>query len=635
MSVTIRSIPSPVVLASLTAALVALGGPPAARADALAHRDAQDIGATPAAQLVSSSLILKVKHPELLERFVALTQEPGLPTFHRFLSVREFAALFAPSPGEIATITRYLNSFGITVTDVLADRLVIHASGTVDAFQRAFTVDMHEFVTPQGQRFRRPMHGPQIPVLLRDLVIAVGGFSTEPMFHPNVRSAAALAPAIAPPPVVLPQPGATATGRPGSFTVGDFATQYNVNPLYAAGLDGRGRTVGVVTLANFLPADALAYWNMIGLRVDPDRITQVHVDGGGLLSTAADSIETALDVEQAGGVAPGAKVVVYDAPNDDQGFIDLFYQAASDNLVDSLSCSWGLAEPFFFEALRGTDVTAEFAAFHQAFLEAAAQGISVFVASLDNGAYDINQSGFNASFSNTLSVDHPSDDPAVTAAGGTTLPVVLTAGPGTPDLVVPTEQVWAWDYIENYLVALFGDVSLHAEFPFGTGGGVSVVFDVPWYQKRTPGIRTSEPNQSVVLFPQSPTPQHLLDLPAGFAGRNVPDISANADPETGYLVVSSIDGGLISGFGGTSFVAPQLNGVSALISQQVGTRLGLWNPMLYRYQRDLMGSASSPIVDITGGTNWFYAGVPGYEPGAGLGVLNVANLAAAIARDAR
>ena len=80
----------------------------------------------------------------------------------------------------------------------------------------------------------------------------------------------------------------------------------------------------------------------------------------------------------------------------------------------------------------------------------------------------------------------------------------------------------------------------------------------------------------------------LLDLPAHFAGRNLPDVSLNADPETGYLLFSTEDGGLIAGHGGTSFVAPQLNGISALISQATGGgRLGLWNPMLYRFKRDL------------------------------------------------
>jgi len=88
--------------------------------------------------------------------------------------------------------------------------------------------------------------------------------------------------------------------------------------------------------------------------------------------------------------------------------------------------------------------------------------------------------------------------------------------------------------------------------------------------------------------------------------------------------------------GGTSFVAPQLNGISALISSATGGgRLGLWNPMLYRFKDSFGASKKSPIVDITAGDNWFYSGVRGYEPGAGLGVLNVANLAAAVAKERR
>lgn len=619
------------VLSSAVVAFVALCAPSAANATPLVpHTQAQDIGPTPAAETVTSSLVLKVRNPALLETFVALSQEPFLPTFHKFLSVREFADLFAPSHADIANITRYLNSFGITVTEVYADRLLIHASGTADAFNQAFSVDMHEFTTP-GKQFRRPRHAPRIPLLLRDLLVAVGGFSTEPMAHPMNMSASVLSPAIAPPPVVLPQGGAIATGVPGSFTVGDFANLYNVNPLYDAAVDGTGRTVGIATLANFLPSDALAYWSLIGLNVDQNRITQVHVDGGGELSGAAGSGETALDVEQSGGLAPGAKVVVYDAPNTGAGFIDMFYKAASDNLVDSLSCSWGEPEEFFFEAVGGVDATAELVAFHQAFLESAAQGISVFVAAGDAGAFDINRSGFNTPVLNALTVDHPAGDPAVTAAGGTTTPVTLNFRGATAPLVVPTEQIWGWDYIENFFVAQFGDSFLHFLFPTGGGGGVSIAFDVPAYQRDTHGIRRSEPNQSIIFDDGSGSgPQDLMDLPAHFAGRNVPDISADADPESGYLLLSTPDGGLLSGFGGTSFVAPQLNGVSALISQHAGTRLGLWNPMLYRFQRTFAGRSDSPIVDITAGDNFFYSGVRGFEPGAGLGVLNVANLAAAV-----
>jgi kumamolisin len=592
---------------------------------AQAQQQEQDLGPTAAAQTITASLVLKVKHPDLLESFVASSQDPNSPLFHRFLSLHDFTSVFSPSASDIATITKYLKQFDITVTEVYADRLVIKATGTADAFDRAFSVDMHDFAKGR-KRFHRPRHRPQIPLLLQDLLVAIAGLSNEARFRPMNRNAAAARTPLRVPPPVLPPHGAIATGVPGSYTVGDAANLYNINPLYKAHIDGRGRTIGIATLANFLPDDAFTYWSLIGLKVNPNRLTQVHVDGGGDLSADAGSGETSLDVEQSGGLAPGAKIIVYDAPNTDAGFIDMFYKAASDNLVDSLSVSWGSAEEYYFEAVTGTDFTAELLALHQAFLESAAQGISVFSASGDGGAYDINEA-FNDPVLNVLTVDEPSADPAITSAGGTTTPVILTAGPEFPDLVVSSEQVWGWDYIENYLVEN-GLAPEHVLFPVGGGGGVSIFWPRPAYQSQTAGIRKSEPGQSVVFEGED-----LLDLPARFAGRNLPDVSLNADPFTGYLLYSTLDGGLQAGVGGTSFVAPQLNGISALLAQSVGSRIGLWNPMLYRYKKVYGYGRSSPLVDIVAGDNWFYNGVPGYEPGAGLGVLNVANLAKAVARD--
>ena len=617
---------------SLAGALGALLAPSAASATPTLPL-ATDLGPSPAAETITVSLVLKVKHPDALEAFVAATQEPGSAAYHRFLSVNEFAALFSPSQTEINIITRFLNGFGITVNEVYADRLLIKATGTADQFNQAFNVDMHD-VQEHGRRFHRHHRNPLIPILLRDLLVSVEGLSNEPKFAHRHHSVVSSSPLAAPAPV-LPHGGAIATGVPGSFTVGDVANLYNINPLYNAHIDGTGRTVGIVTLAGFDPADAFTYWNLIGLSVDPHRITQVHVDGGGEISADAGTGETCLDVEQSGGLAPGAKMVVYDAPNSDAGFIDLFYKAASDNLVDTMSVSWGLAEVFFQEAVVGTDRTPQEIAFHQAFLEAAAQGISVFAASGDSGAFDINDA-FNSPVANVLTVDHPAADPAITAAGGTTVPLTLNAGPGTPDLVVSQEQVWGWDYIENYLVAVFGDSFLHALFPAGGGGGVSSFWRAPAYQRGVQGIRRTERNQSIIFDDGSGGgPVDLLDLPANFPGRNVPDVSLNADPFSGYLLFSTPDGGLISGFGGTSFVAPQLNGIAALVSQKAGgKRLGLVNPMLYRFKRTTTG-ANAALVDITAGDNWFYNGVRGYNPGSGLGVLNVANFAAAVDRERR
>jgi subtilase family serine protease len=198
--------------------------------------------------------------------------------------------------------------------------------------------------------------------------------------------------------------------------------------------------------------------------------------------------------------------------------------------------------------------------------------------------------------------------------------------PNTPPLVVSTQQVWGWDYLQNYLVKYVGSKYENALFPAGGGGGVSIFWRLPDYQEKTPGIRRSERGQSVVSQNQD-----LLNLPAHFRGRNLPDVALNADPESGYILVSTEDGGVLPGYGGTSFVAPQLNGISALISQALGgRRIGLWNPMLYRFQLFYGYGKASPFVDITQGDNWFYSGVPGYEPGAGLGVLDVTKLTLAV-----
>lgn len=272
-------------------------------------------------------------------------------------------------------------------------------------------------------------------------------------------------------------------------------------------------------------------------------------------------------------------------------------------------------------------------ALRQGFLELAAQGISAFASAGDSGAYDANShynEGDGFPLNNVLSVDSPAADPAITAAGGTTRPFVLPAVdfpppppplppiPSTaPPLIVTTEQVWGWDYLQNYTVEFGGPAYQNFFFPVGGGGGVSIYWPLPAYQRHTPGIRRSEPGQSAISQGQD-----LLNLPANFAGRNVPDVSLNADPFSGYEIISTENSGLLIGYGGTSFVGPQLNGISALISQATGGgRIGLWNPMLYRFQQVYAYGNASPLVDITKGDNWFYYGIPGYEPGAGLGVL--------------
>ena len=121
------------------------------------------------------------------------------------------------------------------------------------------------------------------------------------------------------------------------------------------------------------------------------------------------------------------------------------------------------------------------------------------------------------------------------------------------------------------------------------------------------------------------------DLPAHFPGRNVPDISANADPFTGYQIYYTSDQngfGIIQGYGGTSFVAPELNGVAILIDEYVHGRVGLLNGPLYNLARGTGYHGSHPILKaVKYGNNDFYYGSAGYNPGAGLGVIDVTILA--------
>jgi subtilase family serine protease len=157
---------------------------------------------------------------------------------------------------------------------------------------------------------------------------------------------------------------------------------------------------------------------------------------------------------------------------------------------------------------------------------------------------------------------------------------------------------------------------------------VSIIFGRPLYQDLLPGVQRSQPGQTWVLAGQP-----IFALPANFAGRNVPDISFNADPQTGYQFYYTSDKtgfGIGIFLGGTSFGAPQMNGLTSLMGDYLHeSRLGLLNFALYGLAHSGRGykGAGAPLRVISQGDNWFYTGRNGYSPAAGLGVLDVANLA--------
>jgi kumamolisin len=611
-----------------------------------AATDLGELKALSATTPISVTLALTMRDPSGAEKLLVALHTPGNPQFHKFLSVDEFTARFAPSDADVANVVAVLGTFGLKTERASATTL--HATGLPADMERAFSVSLHGYAVPAhdsvtGYNYHAPVGRVTIPADIASSVVAVFGLDSRPTFRPRHLSA------VNGP--IRPQAAPSVGGGTnfGTLTVLDFAHQYDVQPLYTAGVNGTGSTLAIVTLAAFTPSDAFAYWAALGLTVNAGRITVVNVDGGpGAPSDASGSSETTLDVEQSGGIAPGANIIVYQAPNTNQGFLDAFAAAVTANTAQTISTSWGFWE--WFNNLANAPVTdpmsgltvSDLQATHEQLLQAGIQGQTWFAAAGDGGAYDVNHdlNCFPISSvpcTNVVSADYPASDPAITAAGGTTLPgpqvfCLNMACTQTLTINVANERVWGWDYLRPLCDALGIHNTIKCGiFAVGGGGAVSVFWSVPSYQNGLTGVLLSPPGQSFIQGGID-----FFDLPAGFAGRNVPDLSFNADPDTGYDIFytsSSFGFGVLTFFGGTSFVAPQLNGVSALLYQYVGgKRIGLLNFPVY--QMLASGQAykkpHAPIHAIGYGNNWFYNGTNGYNPAAGAGTMDVWNFAQAL-----
>jgi subtilase family serine protease len=595
---------------------------------------------------LSLTLPLKLRNAAAADALLKSISDKTSANYHQFLTPAQFRAQFGASDDDVASVAAYLATYGLNAQRSGATALKV--TGSREDVQRAFKVTLHDYlVAAHGGvpefHFQAPATAATMPAEISAVVAGVLGLNTRPAFAPHYRQGASRLPKIA--------ETAKGTGliNPfGSLTVADFDEYYDVTPLSAKGITGKGRTIGIVTLANFTPSDALKYWKSVGLKVSPDRIKVIAVDGGaGPPSDASGSGETALDVEQSGGVAPGADIIVYQAPNTDQAFVDAFVEAVESNKADSISTSWGEWE--WFDNLLNAPVTdpytgktvSDLTAFHQIFLQAALQGQTLFAASGDSGAYDANDGMSPPDYSLALSVDSPASDPYITAAGGTTLPGKQTfSAKGLPTLVIdiPKERVWSWDYLEPLCAAPYENPPLDPVdcgiFPVGSGGGVSFESSLPFYQAGISGVQKTASYQSLIDEDTIP-PTTILDLPAGYVGRNVPDVSFNADPYTGYELYYTSDQtgfSILTFNGGTSFVGPQLNGVIGLIGQYLGHRIGLLNVPLYEIQKasGAHPGKDAPLRVIDSGNNDYYDGRDGYSPAVGVGTLDVSNFAEAL-----
>jgi kumamolisin len=636
-------------LAGVLAAAVAANAAPYPHGGTPAAADLGAISAADRSAPMSVTIALKPNNSQQLEELVESVYTQGSPRYHQFLSAQQFRDQFGPSADTIASVTHYFEAAGLKVTRSASAQLRL--TGSAAAIERAFAVQLHAYAvaataaTPAYQ-FRAPLAEPQLDSAIAASVHGIFGLDTRPHLIPHSRQAARM-------PAPSHESDSKGTLNPfGFLTVADFGHVYNVDPLYRQGISGHGRTIGIVTFAAFTPSDAFAYWASLGLNVAADRITEVEVDGGsGPPSDDSGSFETTLDVEQSGGIAPGAKMVVYEGPNTNQAFIDTFAEAIDANAADTISTSWGEWELFDSSNPFGNGpvsnpvtggMTSTLRAMNDLLLQAALQGQSMFAAAGDAGAWD-EVGELPAGYSNVISVDDPGVQPFMTSAGGTTLPgkQVYTGAPlpagVTFTIDLAHEQAWGWDYLEPLCVAqgFAPPVAITCGlFPGGGGGGVSLYFPRPFYQQGIPGMADTVAHQKLIFTDPPSAPQLIASLRAGFAGRNVPDISVNADPQTGYVVAytSNVSGFSFAPFwGGTSFSAPQLNGVTSLLAQGTHHRVGLLNVPLYLLLRESgAGPGRDGLRDITSGDNWHWFAQPGYDQASGVGVPDVANLLEAL-----
>ena len=621
----------------VAAALLAAGAVPSVEAAVPAAGQSKiikaplvDLGVAPSDAVQTIALSLPLRNAAALDTFIASTVDPASANFRNFLTTAQFADAYGATPDTVAKVTAFLAANGIAVGEVSDSRLLVTATATNAQLSSLFGTAIHSY-SQGGDVFQRPVGAVVLPLGLKGLAQSVTGLDTQPLAHSNVKylprkGALAAEPT---PPVQSLDGNVVITNDPGYLTTGDVLNTYKGLALPARGVTGAGTTLGIMTFAGFSQSDAYAYWSAIGQPVLANRITEIGVAGHKASPADNGADETSLDVQQAGGLAPRAKIRVYEAANSRVGALQLYSKAINDNLCDTLSISWGQAEI--------GEYTEDFAVYDQMFKQAAAQGTPIMASSGDSGAYDINRSTYlYPQFTALLTVDFPASHPLVLAAGGTTLPISIQMLHGT--VTVPTERPWAWDYFRDYYVGNYGQSVYYSEvFPVGAGGGVSVVYGVPSYQAGLAGVKKSSTGQSMFgpIYYNATTQTFsgpigdYIDMPGNFAGRNVPDVSLNADPNTGYYLVFGNQ--LYAGGGGTSFVAPQLNGIFSLITQQAGKRLGLLHPQLYNAFRSMGYGTGSPFRAVGAGTNLYYTATNGYNPAAGLGVLNIDNLSKVLA----
>lgn len=579
----------PHIACSLAALLMTGVAMPALANEPLADKfiDAQDLGPIDAATPMTAVVWLKRQNQSGLDQAVAQRYDKTSPTYHQWLTPAE-AASFGPKSQDVAAAQASLRALGLKVETVSSDGTAIKVSATADKMQAAFDTAIHVHKPRQsgGATFFASVAAPRYQGAHPELINTVSGL-TQTRAKPFVLrqvdlSTGLVTPGVSAQAAANPLSAFTAdcfgprftakwsgfgvttvfggsgevadtfkgptylniasTTRPTcAYTAGQVAAHYGLDQVFARGLTGKGQTIVIVDAfgSPTIQADANAFSQAMGLPALHENNFQIVFPGGQPTTTDSGwATETTLDVEWAHAVAPGAKIVLVVAPTNedsDLSFADNY--AVVNRLGSVISNSFGSPEAAFASA----DGLAVAQLYSNVFELAAATGISVNVATGDSGDFGVGTPVGAASI--------PADSPFATGVGGTSINVPSNSG--------PVDSAWGIDVTD------LG--TLHSPLPTpeilgflqGGGGGESAILAKPSFQNKLPG-----------------------------SGRQLPDVSYLADPQTGAIVVQTIppsQGGTGTEFfvvGGTSLAAPMFAAMWALADEAAGESLGQAAPAL-------------------------------------------------------
>jgi subtilase family serine protease len=514
-------------------------------------RLATDMGEAPADTLLSSvSLRFNMTSAQTaaLDQLLSDQQNPKSPRYHQWLTPETYAAQFGLSAADLATVTAYLQSQGLTVTSVARSHSFVMVSGTAAQIGRAFGTTLHK-VSLNGEQHIANLNEPSLPAPIAGVTRGITGLN-DFRLKPHVRAHQVLA------------PNYTSSTSGNHYLVpGDIYTIYDINPLLTNSINGAGVTIAVMGQTDISLASAASFRSVSGLSVNPPTVKLFGNDPG---TQANDLDEAMLDVEWSGAVAPAASILYVNSTDVIAGSLT---QAIDNNLAPIITISYGDCESGFGAG--------NLAIYNALFRQANVQGQTIVAPAGDSGATDCDYQV--ASAVGGLAVDYPASSPNVTGVGGT----MFNEGSGT------------------YFNATNGNYS---------GSATSYIPETVWNESATAGsLAASGGGASAYLV--KPAFQSGSGVPND-SSRDVPDLSLDsAASHDGYLICAPgfclngyrDSGGFLDVIGGTSVASPSFAGMLALLEQKIQSRIGNANPVIY----GLANSTYSTAVfhDITSGNN--------------------------------